>query len=131
MKKNILYLLSIACCYNALILAHDHHPMTPEEVQHYGHEITIKNLSPAKLTITVNNDPDNPTIVVIPGNDTGSVLVSEPKQYVHIEANADGKILKTNFKRKKNTENYWELSIRKAIIGGIQLIKRDSRPLNP
>lgn len=89
--------------------------------------ITIKNLSPAKLTITVKNDPDKPTMVVIPGNDTGSVLVNKPRLQVHIEANYDGKILKTNFKRRHDTENYWEIKIRKAIIGGIQLLKRDSR----
>lgn len=103
-------------------------PILADLKDHYT--ITIKNLSPAKLTVTAKNDPDIPTQVIIPGNDTGSILVGEPKLNVHIEANYDGRILKTNFKRKKNSENYWEISIRKAIIGGIQLLKRESKPLN-
>jgi hypothetical protein len=89
--------------------------------------ITIKNLSPAKLTITVKNDPENPTKVIIPGNDTGAVLVDQTKLRVHVEANYNGTILKTNLKRKRDTENYWEIRIRKAIIGGIEISKRDSR----
>lgn len=130
MKQTNLLVMLIACSYGALAFTGDHHVMTPEELQNYGREITIKNLSPAQLTITVKNDPKNPTVVIIPGNDTGSILVSEPKLYVHIEANVDGKIMKTNFKRKKNTENYWEISIRKSIIGGIQLISRESKALS-
>jgi|GEM_PF-2277939 hypothetical protein len=123
MKQTIYGLVIFtACSLAAVTLTRDPHVR-------YGHTITIKNLSPAKLTITVKNDPDNPTQVVIAGNDTGAVLVSKTKLRVHIEANYNGKILKTNFKRRHDTENYWEISIRKAIIGGIQLIKRDSRPL--
>lgn len=129
MNKNNLYWLIIACTVPTAIITRDHHPMTAEEIENYGRHITIKNLSPAKLTITVLNDPENPTRVIIAGNDTGSILVNEPKLNVHIEANNDGKILKTNFKRKNNTENYWEISIRKAIISGITLFKRDSRPI--
>ena len=126
MKQIILFVMALSC---SSIITIDGHDMAPAEAQTYGREITIKNLSPAKLTITVNNDPDNPTIVVIPGNDTGSVLVCEPRLNVHIEANANGKIKKTNVRRKKDNENYWELSLRKAIIGGIQIIKRESKPL--
>jgi hypothetical protein len=128
MKNTALALLLIPFAHITMTTAGDHHPMTSKEDQKYGREITIKNLSPAKLTITVKNDPDNPTQIVIPGNDTGSIVVNEPRLQVHIEANYDGKILKTNFKRSKNSENYWEIKIRKAIIGGIQLLTRESRP---
>lgn len=113
-----LLILAIACYSTFLVFATDYHT------------ITIKNLSPAQLTITAKNDPDNPTKVIIEGNDTGSILVSKPKLNVHIEANYDGRILKTNFKRKNDHENYWEISIRKAIIGGIQLLRRESKTLN-
>jgi hypothetical protein len=92
-----------------------------------NHMITIKNLSPAKLTITVKNDPHDPTVVIIPGNDTGSVLVDKTKLKVHIEANYNGTILKTNVKRKRDTENYWETRIQHGIISSIEICKRESR----
>ena len=89
--------------------------------------ITIKNLSPAKLTITVKSDTHDPTVVVIPGNDTGSVLVNKAKLTVHIEANYNGTIFKTNVKRKRDTENYWEIRIQHGIISYIGIGKRESR----
>jgi hypothetical protein len=124
--KNSAYLLTLVIASNYThqsLTTHDH-AMNHESI------ITIKNLSPAKLTITVKNDPDNPTQVIIPGNDTGSIIVLKPKLNVHVKANYDGKILKTNLRRKKESENYWEITIRKTIIGGIEIIKREHRVIH-
>ena len=101
-------------------------PREEQELRMYGRDIAIFNNSEYELTVIVNNERHKPTEIRIPSQATMSIPVAEHKN-VNITADVDGKLMKGNFKRDKNTENYWEVTITKTFAGGIKVATRQSK----
>jgi len=91
----------------------------------YGKDITLENNSDYGLTVVIKDDATTNTTYTISPHASQSIRV-QPKQEVHITTNVDGRTFKNNFKRHTPSENFWEISVKTGIIGGIRITKRSS-----
>lgn len=116
MKYSLSLFIALAACSN-LSYAMRGVPREEQEASMYGRNIKIKNESDYPITASVNNEnrSGSSTGVVIPAHGENSILVNTGRA-VTLTADVNGKKLKHHFHRNKNTENMWEVDIRKGLL---------------
>jgi hypothetical protein len=122
MKKTLLFIIALLAS-NSQINAMRAVPREEQEARMFGRAITIYNNTDSELTITAND-----TTITVEPQKAMPILVSKSKGPVHISANVEGKLIKGKFNRNQNSENYWEVTIGKGLLGHkITITNRESR----